>query len=57
MLKEKSKEENVKRHQKKQDYKKELYMLKLKAEEQTFNEVRKLKHEVIQERYYNHMID
>ena len=32
-------------------------MQKLKSEEMTFKEVKKLKHEVIQERYYNHMID
>jgi len=29
----------------------------LKFEEQTFKEMRKLKTQVIQERYYNHMID
>ena len=56
-LKEKSKEENVKRHQRRLEYKKELYLQKLKTEEQTFNEARKLKNDVIQERYYNHMID
>lgn len=56
-LKVQSKEENIKRHKKRLEYKKELYLEKLKAEEQTFNEVRKLKNEVIQERYYNHMID
>lgn len=57
LLKEKSKEENVQRHQRKLEYKKELYLEKLKAEQQTFNEARKLKNDVIQERYYNHMID
>ena len=57
ILKEKAKEENILRHQRKKDYKKELYMSKLKFEEQTFKEMRKLKTQVIQERYYNHMID
>eukprot|EP00347_Sterkiella_histriomuscorum_P002584 403367581 len=56
-LKELSKEENIKRHQRRVEYKKELYLQKLKAEQQTFNEARKLKNDVIQERYYNHMID
>ena len=57
ILKEKQKEENIKRYQRQLEYKKELYLQKLKAEQQTFNEVRKLKIDVIQERYYNHMID
>ena len=57
LLKEQAKEENIKRHQRKLEYKKDLYLVKIKSEEQTFNETRKLKHEVIQERYYNHMID
>ena len=57
VLKEQAKEENVKRHQKRLEQKKELYLQRLKAEQQTFSETRKLKHEVIQERYYNHMID
>lgn len=56
-LKEQSKEDNVIRHKRRLEYKKELYLERLKAEEQTFNETRKLKNDVIQERYYNHMID
>ncbi|CDW82719.1 UNKNOWN [Stylonychia lemnae] len=56
-LKEQSKEENVKRHQRRLEYKKELYLQRLQSEQQTFNEARKLKNDVIQERYYNHMID
>lgn len=47
----------MKRHQRRLEYKKELYLQKLKTEQQTFNEARKLKNDVIQERYYNHMID
>ena len=46
-LKIKSKEENIKRHQKRLEYKKELYLEKLKAEKQTFDQVKKLKNEVI----------
>ena len=47
MLKERSKEENVKRYQRQLDYKKELYLQKLKQEQLTFNEARKLKSQVI----------
>lgn len=32
-------------------------MQRLQAEQQTFDEARKLKNDVVQERYYNHMID
>ena len=56
-LKERAKEENVQRHQRRLAYKKELFLQRLSAEKLTFDAARRLKHEVIQERYYNHMVD
>ncbi len=56
-LKEKQKTEHLMRHKRTQDYKRGLYLNKLQAQEEVFNEVRALKHDLVQERYYNKMID
>ena len=56
-MKERSKLENIERYHRTLEYKKDLYLQKLKARQQTHEEMKKLKREIIQERYYNHMID